>query len=338
MAWNQVLELRRFLLELDPSEVERISDLGHQLAFKDAARTLFSAKELLGVIDPDIGAFVPDHVTGRVSELLNNLVAQINRARAFSANKPNAPQERVEIEQSIANVYYEVFRELAPLAAISRSQEELQERFAREIESLRSSAETKEAERLARAEALTRQIEEHASAVSAILTEARKASAELATSQEADHFNEAGGGYARRATTWLWVSIGGIAALLVLASVSVALALGRFYEDISPTSATQIALSKFVLLGIVAYATSLAARNYFANRHNEVVNKHRANAISSYRALVEATNSPEHRDVVLNHAASAVFSPQDTAFTKQSGQAPDVPTTIINSLTKPAQT
>jgi hypothetical protein len=58
------------------------------------------------------------------------------------------------------------------------------------------------------------------------------------------------------------------------------------------------------------------ARTALAHRHNAVVNHHRENALLTFNALVAAAADEDNRDIVLTHAASCIFAPQDTGYTR----------------------
>jgi hypothetical protein len=358
MTWKAFLQRRSEILEIDPAAIERVRDLGQQLAFRRSAHAIKAVQAILNEIDPEIGHLAPDALAIDISQRLEELKNYLLELVGFNPGSQNAGQVHSSLEDRTIGALNGLFPLLASLAALSASSSHrrqaldaavsdaakafeeksnnlsdiLGERIAESIRSLEEKYD-------ARAAALgeeTRQAKEDANTISAILEGARKASAELSTSAQAKYFENEAGEYKENAKRWLIAAILGVILLLGMSVFALCLALGEFYKGKDAGSLTQITLAKLVLLGIVGYATMLSARNYFANRHNQAVNQHRANAISSYRALVEGVSSVEHRDIVLAQAASAVFAPQDTAFVKQAPQPSDVPTTIINSLAKGA--
>ncbi len=60
---------------------------------------------------------------------------------------------------------------------------------------------------------------------------------------------------------------------------------------------------------VMAYMLLLFARNFLAHKHNAIVNKHRQNALLTFKALVDAAGGEERRDVILTYAAACIFSP-----------------------------
>ena len=91
------------------------------------------------------------------------------------------------------------------------------------------------------------------------------------------------------------------------------------YTPDSPYAAVQLGLSKILIFAVIAYMLFHCARTTLAHRHNAVVNHHRENALLTFNALTSAASDPDKRDIVLTHAASCIFSPQETGYTKQTG-------------------
>jgi len=80
------------------------------------------------------------------------------------------------------------------------------------------------------------------------------------------------------------------------------------------SEALQLITSKILIFAVLAFLLVMAAKNYATHKYNSVVNRHRQNALLTYRALVEAAAGQGTEDIVLAHAASCIFSPQETGF------------------------
>ncbi len=145
-----------------------------------------------------------------------------------------------------------------------------------------------------------------------LLQEVRKAAAEQGVTQMARYFADEAVEHEKNAGRWL------------IASIATALVVGAYafsslflYRWLSPTNAfesAQIITSKLLVFAVLAYALFQCIRSYSAHRHNQVTNKHRQNALMTYKTLAEAGNSPELRDAVLQHAAAAIYAPNDTGY------------------------
>jgi hypothetical protein len=86
-----------------------------------------------------------------------------------------------------------------------------------------------------------------------------------------------------------------------------------------------LGISKAIIFSVLVYSLLASIRNYNANRHNAVVNKHRSNALSTYTTLAEAVRDIDKRDIILTKAAECIFDPQPTGFTKEGSSEPSSP-------------
>lgn len=74
--------------------------------------------------------------------------------------------------------------------------------------------------------------------------------------------------------------------------------------------------------------------NYTA-KHNEIGNRHRQAALQTFDALVEAADSHQAKDVILQHAANAIFQHRDSGYLKNQSNENIAPMIkSVESLTK----
>lgn len=163
----------------------------------------------------------------------------------------------------------------------------------------------------------------------------RRVAAEQGVSQQAIHFNTEAELHKGLAATWKATTIR--AAWLVGGYT----ALSLFFNQtpwLRPTNsfeAVQLVSSKLLLFGVLAYLLALAAKNFLAHQHNEIVNRHRQNALMTFNALAEAAHGPDNKDIVLTHASACIFSPQDTGYTKGgSGESAVTAKSVVELLPK----
>lgn len=57
--------------------------------------------------------------------------------------------------------------------------------------------------------------------------------------------------------------------------------------------ALQLISSKFLIFAVLGYMLVMSARNYASHKHNAVVNRHRQNALLTYRTLASASAEKE---------------------------------------------
>ena len=160
-----------------------------------------------------------------------------------------------------------------------------------------------------------------------VLESIQATAAEAGIGQHANFFADASKRHEELADKWYVFAKRSILALMVWVAFSV------FLQEIPWVDAAaahpnflfyNIIASKILITSALVVWFAFCAKNYLAHKHNAVVNKHRDNALRTYRALVESSSS-ETRDIVLNHAAGCIYGPQDSGYIKNSGKAQVIP-------------
>ncbi|MBZ5671148.1 MAG: hypothetical protein LAO04_15645 [Acidobacteriia bacterium] len=157
---------------------------------------------------------------------------------------------------------------------------------------------------------------------------------ESGVSQHAVHFK--GEADRHEATAKQWLS-----ATIWLAAVTLAFAIAFFVlyftigSTLTATQNLQLAISKVIIIFILLSATFWVGRTYRAHRHNAVVNRHRQNALTTFRTFVEATGDEPTKNAVLLQATQCIFSPQQTGYVSSESE-PGIPQVleIVRTLGK----
>jgi hypothetical protein len=68
-----------------------------------------------------------------------------------------------------------------------------------------------------------------------------------------------------------------------------------------------------LLISFATYAFTLALRNYFAEKHNESINQHKANCLSTFNTFVDSADQ-ERKAAILLQASQTIFSHQSSGF------------------------
>ena len=170
------------------------------------------------------------------------------------------------------------------------------------------------------------------SALSAI----RAVASEHGVSQQAIYFKDEAHAQETLAETWLGYTYRFALAVGVFAVISLFLHKIEWLRPVSTAETLQLVTSKVLIFAVLGYMLVLAARNYATHKHNAIVNRHRQNALLTYRALVEAAADGNTQDIVLAHAASCIFSPQETGFAQVRGDSSPSSKSVLELLTKGA--
>ena len=131
--------------------------------------------------------------------------------------------------------------------------------------------------------------------------------------------------HAKTAKNWLKATIWTSSITLVVAVIFVLLSFN--YRPESTAVAIQYVVSKLILLSTLSFGIFWCARNYKSSKHNETLNKHRANALMTFRAFVEGSAETQVKDAILLQAAQAAFVNRPTGY-----EAQDKESQIINPI------
>jgi len=165
---------------------------------------------------------------------------------------------------------------------------------------------------------ITKALEKDKEEAERILEEVRKAAAEQGVSQQAIYFQQSADRHDKEATAWqywtVWVAIGvGVFAVASLFFHKISwLAPSDMYQTL------QLGVSKVLVFAVLSFMLYLCARNMLSHKHNGIVDRHRQNALMTYKAIVDAAGDTPNREVILVQAAACIFSPQGTGYTRDS--------------------
>lgn len=310
---------------LDPKSVVRRDELGIHLNFEPAEPPIRKTKDLFTQIPLEQLDGLSQQFLRTIKDSADSFHSLIDEILAFDATDQNAAQTRQRLIDSSKNYYEQSFNQINPAISYIGSRQ-------KDFAVIERDARAKIQQVVDRADSASQEIERQRTEAKQILEEIRNVAAEQGVSQQAHYFGNESGIHAKSASVWE-------KRIKQLAAIGIAyLIFSLFFTKISyiaPTNAyetAQLALSKTLIFAVIAYLLILSARNFLSHKHNAVVNKHRQNALLTYRALAEAAGSHENRDIVLAHAASCIFSPQDTGYTKASPQT-NV-TGLVESISK----
>ncbi|MBU4566003.1 MAG: hypothetical protein KMY53_15645 [Desulfarculus sp.] len=168
-----------------------------------------------------------------------------------------------------------------------------------------------------------------------VLAKIKNIAAEQGVTQQAIYFKEEAKVNEEGAAWWFKLTVG--AAIVLFLFASGALASAYILPPPSGLYATvQLTVGKILVFGVLTFALYFCAKNYFSQKHNAVINKHRQNALVTYEAIVKAAADSANTDIILNQAASCIFVPQNTGYSAL--KVGNVPTTTspMNFLLKQA--
>ncbi len=166
-----------------------------------------------------------------------------------------------------------------------------------------------------------------------ILSSIQTAAASIGTTKYATIFNDEYKDYRKQSRWWF-----GTSAILVVIGIIVIVWLHLIlpFDAGSAASVIRYTSTKILVLSMLYIVLAITIRNFSASKHNAVINRHRACALTTFEAFAEAARSDETKDIILRQATEAIFTMQRTGFIGK--ETPPMPsrqvTEILSTLSK----
>lgn len=324
---EKALESLQRMQTFDTSSLKR-EELGIEMNFEDAVEPANRIILLYKQISINV---LEDFPVQQLNSLVNQANADYNRFQEiinFSQKENDAFNRRNNIIEQIQNSYQSTFNSLSPLISYSTNKSVDFKRLEIEARAIIQNI-------IDEGHNLAKQLEAKKLAAESALAEIRAVAAEQGVSQQALYFKTEAENHDKEAHNWKvttnWLAIGmGAYAVFTLFLHKI-----PWFQATNVYDSVQLAVSKVLIFAVISYMLYLSAKNFLAHRHNSIVNKHRQNALMTYKAIVEASSNTENKEVILAHASSCIFGPQATGYSQEKGSSSPSAKSVIELMTKP---
>jgi hypothetical protein len=313
------------LQSFDTSLLPREHELGSVVNFKGAVEP---AQRLLDLYRRVSLTVLEDLPLSQLDTLLRQANSDYNLLKRILDFQPGSPiADRDDLIGQLDRAYQASFNSLEPLISFSASKSTDFQGLERQA---RATIQTVEDLGSKLAEELNKKSQE----AERVLELVRKAAAEHGVSQQATYFRDESKEHNDEAKVWSGKIVKYAWILGVYAVATLFLHKIPWLKPDDIYQSVQLAISKVLIFGILSYLVYLATKNYLAHKHNAVINKHRQNALMTYKALVDAAADMTNKEVILTHASACIFAPQPTGYT--GGPSPEGPAakSVVELMTK----
>lgn len=319
-----ITNLRRAIKDLTgntPASFARSETLGKQWDFANAVPSL---ERIFGLLvrlhDADLQKIPKDRLLSlaKVTKLLASILNRMTEyAPKATSEVPDFEQSRVKILNECQNLEKSAFDLISPLLAYLAS-----------CDMDNEAIETERNATISYLQAMRSEAEEHVKDAKAesdkILQSLRDTSADVAVSAQASFFQCEAKKHNKNRSSWL---VATVVVGLVTLTFSVGAMLGWWTSSVVSEPAREMdsyqvasaiarmTVPNLFVFGILSFGTVWCGRNYRAESHNVVVNRHRLNALRVFPALVNATEDPRTKNAVLIGATQCIFAHQSSGFT-----------------------
>jgi len=250
-----------------------------------------------------------------IEQLLNHLrqLASFDLATGFNKDMHDG------FENNIRGFYDEVFRNLRNILVYLRQEAALKSQDTKELQKQQKAAVQAEKEY----KVLSNQLKQKLDALEKREQEVEVKHGEIAAEIFGKHFESQAKEYAQRAREWetkrsvffkwlLFIIIGNLVIYLYL-FISDKLGI---WPNFPPREIFTIEYGavKLALIGLLSYAVGFASKNYSANSHLEIINKHRKNVAETLKDFLGSKPEQNDRSVLIRSGADAMFRGSATGY------------------------
>ena len=264
---------------------------------------------------------LPVPVLNSLKQSADQALGTFNQIRSFNLEaQANPRQARDQIISNISNQYSTHFDKLSHIIVYSV-------RKGTDFAKLeREGKETLEFQRKVVTDLQTKS-KEILDDMATTLGKVRQAAAEVGVTQHSVHFMNQANHHKKSSKIWLLATgvIGLVTILFAWFSLHYVTSSDSTYQIIRFT------ISRILIISILSYALVWSGKNYSAHKHNEVINKHRQNGLSTFETFVKATDDPETKNAVLLQATRSIFTPQRSGYLSKDSE-PTSPNQFIEIL------
>lgn len=250
-----------------------------------------------------------------IEQLLNHLkqLAGFDLSTGFNKDMHDG------FENTVKSFYEEVFRNLRNILVYLRQEAALKSQDVKELQKQQKVAVQAEKEY----KTLSNQLKEKLEALEKREGEVEAKHGEVAAVIFGKHFESQAKEYTQRAKDWevrrtnffkwlLFIIIGNLGLYLFL-FISDKLV---FWPNFAPREifTVEYGAVKLALVGLLSYAIGFASKNYSANSHLEIINKHRKNVAETLKDFLDSKPEQNDRSVLVLSGADAMFRGSATGY------------------------
>lgn len=268
---------------------------------------------------------LPDQRKQNIQNCIAQLIDSIDRIGLFDAKQNNAWQDRANLVNRFASNYDEIYtlliEKLQAYLGMRAYSNDLTSNFSKQAK-----------EQLDEIGAVRSKIYD----IQKSIEDASTVATSTATNATAHFFHDEAEKHEASARRWLWGTWVFTVILGIIVSAFVWDTVGNISSSASSTDSIHPAeLSlKIVITATILIALRFGTKNYNANKHLAVINRHRANVLSTIEAYRQSANNDDTKDIILKTGVITAFNTSETGYisTKEGAGSSDGNTTDLLNI------
>jgi hypothetical protein len=313
---------------IDAESLARVDDLGKQFSFQSGIQYFRRILKLFQDLSEVSLDDVSHQVLTQLLQQAQNALTLFADIRKFSpANVASPAQQRDALITRARDGYDGYYRTLTPVTGYLV-------RMGTDFKALEQNAREHFDKMLKESAASQHNLNLTVLEAQGILEKIKTAAAEAGVAQHSVHFREEATRHGKGARVWLFatITLGALGAIYSLWSFH------YFLPTATPDKAEwwphlTYFTSRLLVLSVIFFGMAWASKNFRSQKHNEVVNRHRQNALRTFEAFVKAADDKQTKDAVLLQATKCIFEGQSSGYL--SSEPEQMPSnTVIEVLRK----
>ncbi|MCX5717284.1 MAG: hypothetical protein NTW44_03035 [Nitrospirae bacterium] len=330
---NALLSHLAALDEIKPQDIIRTDELGRELSFEIGLPIFERVLKLFHALYTSNLDNVPYNTLNALKNQAKDALDEFNKVKTFSPRQQsqNPIGIRDNLVNSLRDRYDTYFQIISPVIAYSIRKGTDFEALEKKAQETVNSIESLKNEYLSKQGQITSEME-------SVLQKVRQAAAEVGVAQHATHFKDEAIDHNEKSEKWLYATVA-IATLTIVWGF-LAIFVIKVPDNASSAQVLQFTIGKLIVLSALYYSLVWSAKNYYAHRHNYVINKHRQNCLNTFETFVKAAgNDAETKNAVLLQATQSIFSSQSSGYVHKDSESesPNKFIEIMRSVKVPGQ-
>ena len=299
---NKLLET---LSSIKASTLSRTEELSRDINFSEAVPFF---EEMLDIVKQLNQRSIERLALPHIDQIINsttNLRDLIKKVDEFTLNQNTPADICASIITEVKNAYDSIMEPLTIPLAFTATLATDYAKIEREAKGYSSTMREE-------ATSFNKLLEKYKTDAEKALQAVKEQAAEAGVSTNAQIFLQDSSGHGTIARKWLIAT----AALTILTLIITTYFYFKSinYIPASTAASIQYVLSKLILLSTLFFGIFWCSKNYRSSKHNETLNKHRANALMTFRAFVEGSADQQVKEAILLQAAQAAFISRPTGY------------------------
>jgi len=311
MIVNEELQaILDFLKDINFQDLVRAEELGNAYKFEEEANILKEVYEKLSILAEGSNLVqIPKDVEENINAIARDTKEKVERIQNFNLveNEQNARPEHNAIKGETEQINQNSLAHIQPLLERLELQKlnptELRRQATEATTFLEEIKKTKE------------EVNKEKELIQSDAKEVRDTFGSEGASDSALHFGDQATSHDTLARKWLVASI--VSIILVFGLITL------LFTNILPIPTSdsknlieivQYGLFRLTFLSLAYIVVSQSIKNYRVNQHLASLNRHRQLSLDVYKLMPKATKDPNHSNIILDHAARAIFNPSKTGY------------------------